>query len=347
MERFCHSERGLPQSGCARNHPRTASELGQRRQERPHHASGKAGGLEPRSPSQPRKVVGLGEALWDLLPAGKQIGGAPLNFAYISSLLDGRAAIASRIGTDQLGGELERELSARGIDTGYLQHDPSLPTGTSKVTISADGQPRFEIRRPAAWDAIEPTPEWKELAREADAVCFGTLAQRSHESRKAIAAFLAATRPRCVRIFDVNLRPPFFSRDAVLDSIRRATIVKFNEDELTRVSTMVGLSVCVSPHHVRALATHLGVELVCVTRGKHGSLLATPQQVVEHPGFPVKVVDTVGAGDAFAAAVACCWGLHLGLERTSEVANRWAAWVASQHGAMPLIDEALRRQMLP
>ena len=309
--------------------------------------SGKEGRLEPQSTSRSRKVVGLGEALWDLLPVGKQVGGAPLNFAYISSLLDGRAAIASRIGIDRLGRDLERELSRRGVEIGYLQHDPGLPTGTSKVMISADGQPRFEIGRPAAWDRMEATPEWKELAGEADAVSFGTLAQREEQSRRAIAAFLAATRPQCVRIFDVNLRPPFYSRDTVLDSIRRATIVKVNQEELTQVTIMAGLSLGASPQDVRALATHLGVELICVTRGDHGSLLATPRRVVEHPGFPVRVVDTVGAGDAFAAAVACCWGLHIGLERTSEVANRWAAWVASQPGAMPLIDEALRRQMLP
>jgi fructokinase len=297
--------------------------------------------------SQPRRVVGLGEALWDLLPEGKQIGGAPLNFAYISVLLGEQAAIASRIGSDPLGAELERELSARGIEIGCLQRDPSLPTGTVKVMISADGQPQYEIRRPVAWDALESTSDWKELAREADTVCFGTLAQRSDPSRRAIAAFLAATRPECMRIFDLNLRPPFYSRDTVLDSIRLATIVKCNDNELAEVSSMTGLPVGVSPQELSTLASRLGVELICVTRGDRGSLLATPQQVVEHPGFPVKVVDTVGAGDAFAAAVACCWGLRVGLERTSAMANLWAGWVASQHGAMPLIDDVLRRQMLP
>jgi fructokinase len=297
--------------------------------------------------SQPRRVVGLGEALWDILPEGKQIGGAPLNFAYISLLLGGRAALASRIGTDPLGRELERDLSARGIEVGYLQRDATLPTGTAKVMLSADGQPSYEIGRPVAWDAMEPTADWKELARQADAVCFGTLAQRSEQSRRAIAGFLGATRPKCVRIFDVNLRPPFYSRDAIFDSIRVATIVKFNEEELAEVSTMLGLPVCASPSEVRALARRLGVELICVTRGNRGSLLATPQHAVEHTGFPVQVVDTVGAGDAFAAAVACCWGLQMELEKISEAANRWAGWVASQHGAMPPIDEALRRQMLP
>jgi fructokinase len=304
-------------------------------------------GLEPPSSSPAGRVVGLGEALWDFLPVGKRIGGAPLNFAYISSLLGGRAALASRIGTDRLGQELERDVSARGIETGYIQRDPSLPTGTVKVMISADGQPTYEIERPVAWDAMEPTPGWKELARQAEAVCFGTLAQRSEQSRRAIAAFLEATRPECVRIFDVNLRPPYYSCDAILGSIRLATIVKFNEDELDEVSTMAGFPVRGSPQEVRTLATRLGVELVCVTRGSRGSLLATPQQAVEHPGFPVQVVDTVGAGDAFAAAVTRCWSSHMGLEKISVVANRWAGWVASQHGAMPPIDEALRRQMLP
>jgi fructokinase len=297
--------------------------------------------------SQPRRVVGLGEALWDLLPAGKQIGGAPLNFAYISLLLGEQAAIASRIGTDPLGEELERELSARGIEIGCLQRDTSLPTGTVEVMIAADGQPQYEIGRPVAWDALESTSDWEELARQADTVCFGTLAQRSEQSRGAIAAFLRATRPECVRIFDLSLRPPFYSRDTVLDSIRLATIVKFNEKELAELIGMAGLPVGVLPQDLPTLATHFGVELICVTRGSRGSLLATPQQVVEHPAFPVKVVDTVGAGDAFAAAVACCWGLRMGLERTSVVANLWAGWVASQDGAMPLIDEVLRRQMLP
>jgi len=213
--------------------------------------------------------------------------------------------------------------------------------------LSADGQPSYEIGRPVAWDAMEPTPEGNELARQADAVCFGTLAQRSAQSRKAITSFLGATRPECVRIFDVNLRPPYYTRDVIFESIRLATIVKFNEEELAEVSTMWRSPIGASPSDLRALASRLGVELVCVTKGNRGSLLATPRQAVEHPGFPVPVVDTVGAGDAFAAAVACCWGLHMGLEKISEVANRWAGWVASQHGAMPPIEDALRCQMLP
>ncbi len=305
------------------------------------------GDLEPHLPSQSQRVVGLGEALWDLLPAGKQLGGAPLNFAYISSLLGARAVIATRIGTDRLGDELERDLSARGIETGYIQRDTTLPTGTSKVRISTDGHPRYEIGEKVAWDALASTADWRELAGQADVVCFGTLAQRSEQSRITIAAFLEATRTDCVRIFDANLRPPFYSSGMVLDSIRWARIVKLNQEELTKVCTMAGLPVCASAQDVRGLAAHLGVELICVTRGQRGSLLATPRQAVEHPGFPVRVVDTVGAGDAFAAAVACCWTLNMGLEKISVVANRWAAWVASQHGAMPLIDEGLRRQMLP
>jgi fructokinase len=294
-----------------------------------------------------RTVVGLGEALWDLLPSGRHIGGAPLNFAYISSLLGERAIIASRIGSDKAGDDLFRELSSRDIDTTYIQRDEALPTGTVGVTVSSDGQPSYEIRQPVSWDALEWLSEWEELASRADAVCFGTLAQRSERSRNTIAAFLRSTRRNCVRVFDVNLRAPFFSRELVVDSIRLATIVKLNEEEFDEVTAMVGLPKRSRAESLQTFARTFNLELVCLTMGGNGSLLATPDQTLEHPGFPITVVDTVGAGDAFTAAVAHCWVSRLGLDVTSTVANRWAGWVASQSGAMPVIDEVLRRQMLP
>jgi fructokinase len=297
--------------------------------------------------SRARLVVGIGEALWDQLPGGRHVGGAPLNFAYISSLFGQRSVIASRIGIDHDGEEMLRDLSLRGLDVGYIQRDMILPTGTAAVTVSADGQPAYEIQQPAAWDTLQWSPEWEELAKQADAVCFGTLAQRSEQSQATINAFLEATRPDCVRIFDVNLRAPFFSRDLIVNSIRLASIVKLNEKEFVEVSEIIGLSSGNLPEDVRTFAGAFDLDLVCLTRGEHGSLLATPQQTVVHPGVTIKVVDTVGAGDAFTAAVAWCWIAHLGLKETSEIANRWAGWVASRAGAMPVIDETLRRQMLP
>jgi fructokinase len=290
--------------------------------------------------------VGIGEALWDLLPGVRHIGGAPLNFSYISSLLGEHAVIASRIGNDTLGAELMSEASLRAVDTRYLQHDADLPTGTAAVTMSAVGQQAYEIRQPAAWDALELAPEWERLAEAADAVCFGTLAQRSAKSRAAIQAFVRKTRANCVAIFDVNLRAPFYSRDVIVNSLEIATIVKVNEAEFAEIAPMVGLPDATTQRNLRAFARKFGLQLVCLTRGGRGSVLATPDHVVEHPGFKVEVKDTIGAGDAFTAAVAHCWVHRFGLEPTGVMANRWASWVASQPGGMPLLDDEHRHQML-
>lgn len=293
----------------------------------------------------PHTIVGIGEALWDILPGEKHLGGAPLNFSYIASLLGDHAVIASRIGNDGLGAELMREVALRGLETKYIQQDADLPTGTAVVKVSAEGQPTFEISQPVAWDALELTPEWERLAERADAICFGTLAQRSAESRAAVQAFLRKTHDDCVAILDVNLRAPFYSADAIVDSLERATIAKINEDEFAEISRMVELPNQATSDGLRAFARKFNLQLVCLTRGDRGSVLATSERVVEHPGFHVEVKDTIGAGDAFAAAVAHCWVSKLTLERTSDIANRWASWVASQPGGMPLLPDDHRRQM--
>lgn len=294
----------------------------------------------------PHTIVGIGETLWDVLPGEKHVGGAPLNFSYIASLLGDHAVIASRIGDDALGAELMREISLRGLDTKYIQQDAELPTGRAEVKVSAAGQPTFEIVQPVAWDAIECTREWEALAERADAVCFGTLAQRSTASREAIHAFLRKTRADCVAIFDVNLRAPFYSVERIIDSLERATIAKINEDEFVEIAPMAGLPNIASSENLQAFARKFHLQMVCLTRGDRGSLLVTPEDAVEHPGIEVEVRDTIGAGDAFAAAVAHCWVSKTPLERTSAIANRWASWVASQPGGMPLLAEEERRQMV-
>jgi fructokinase len=293
----------------------------------------------------PHTIVGIGEALWDVLPGEKHLGGAPLNFSYIASLLGNRAVIASRIGNDALGADLMHEVSLRGLETQYIQQDANLPTGTAMVKVSAEGQPAFEISQPVAWDAFEWTEEWERLAECADAVCFGTLAQRSAASRAAIKEFLRKTRNDCVAILDVNLRTPFYSVDAIMDSLERATIAKINEDEFAEIGRMVELPRLATSEVLRVLARKFDLQLVCLTRGDRGSLLATSEHVVGHPGFQVEVKDTIGAGDAFAAAVAHCWVSKVPLERTSDIANRWASWVASQPGGMPLLANEHRSQM--
>src|SRR5579885_579364 len=166
------------------------------------------------STSDGRLIVGIGEALWDVLPSGKHLGGAPLNFAYIASLLGNRSVIASRVGQDALGRKIRNELSARNLDTSAVQVDLNLPTGTVDVRFQ-NGQPEYEIRKPVAWDALEWSSEWQRLARRCDAVCFGTLAQRSSQSRATILQFVEHTPRSSLRVFDINLRKPFYSREMI------------------------------------------------------------------------------------------------------------------------------------
>src|SRR5579863_8753005 len=219
-------------------------------------------------------VVGLGELLWDLLPAGKQLGGAPANFAYITSLLGGQGIPLSRVGKDDLGEEALRQLKHLGLPTGFVQIDSLHATGTAEVELN-HGQARFEISKQAAWDFLEWTPEWERLAGQADAVCFGSLAQRSPQSRETTRNFLRASSPAAVHIFDVNLRGDFFSRELLAESMSLADIVKLNDEELPRIMKLVGL-VHSNDHSAgqggeKASAEKLlslyDLELVCITRG--------------------------------------------------------------------------------
>jgi fructokinase len=287
-------------------------------------------------------VVGLGELLWDVFPDSKQLGGAPANFAYHSALLGARAVVASRVGDDALGAEARERLRDAGLDTRCVQTDPVHATGTVVVRVDDGGQPQFTCSENVAWDHLEFTPEWRELAAQADVVCFGTLAQRGAASRQTIRAFLDATRPESLRVFDANLRQHFYSADILGDSLRRSTILKLNEDEAPRLARTLGYvgrgtapvnGVDVS--FARALIGQFGLRLVCVTRGANGSVLVTREEVSEHPGFRVQVADTVGAGDAFTAALAHYFAAGAPLDKVNAAANWLGSWVASKRGAMP------------
>lgn len=291
-------------------------------------------------------VVGLGEVLWDMLPAGKQLGGAPANFAYISGLLGHRAIVASATGTDALGNELRIGLAALGLDTSFVQLDPAHPTGTVNVQLDREGQPQYEIAENVAWDFLAWTPEWQQLAARSDVVCFGTLAQRSATSRATIRAFLDASRSHAIRIFDVNLRQSFFSPDVLTESLRLATVAKLNDSELPVVTRCLELAAGDERSAAESLRTAFRLDLVCVTRGSRGSLLVRDGESDEHPGFSAPVEDLVGAGDAFTAAL----GHHLlrgsSLRVMNEAANRLGAWVASQVGGTPRPDaDVLTRVM--
>lgn len=280
-------------------------------------------------------AVGLGEVLWDLLPAGKQLGGAPANFAYMSSLLGHRGIVASSVGADALGGELRRRLAELELDASSVQLDELHPTGTVAVHLDAHGQPTYEIAQNVAWDFLEWTPDWQRLAREADVICFGSLAQRSDTSRATIRAFLAASRADAIRIFDVNLRQDFFSRDALAESFRLTHVAKLNDLELPVVVRELGMVYDEEKASAERLRRVFGLRLVCVTRGSKGSLLVGENQFDEHPGFAVRVADVVGAGDAFTAALAHHLLRGSPLRVADEAANRMGAWVASHAGATP------------
>lgn len=301
--------------------------------------------------SERKCVVGLGELLWDMLPEGPQLGGAVSNFAVMASRLGNDAAIATRLGTDQLGREALALLRRTPVATHYIQEDFNRVTSTVTVELE-QGQPRYTIHEPVAWDFLEFTPQWLGLAQRCDAVCFGTLAQRSPTSRRTIESFLHETRKDCVRIFDVNLRAPFFTAQIIERSLELATIFKLNADEMPQVLSILGFpdSQGTSPEMLlsgaRQIVDQFPVALIAITMGGQGSLLVTRNEVDRHSGFPTTVVDTVGAGDAFTAALTHFHLQGAPLARLNAAGNRWGAWVASHAGAMPALTEQERDQVM-
>jgi len=282
-----------------------------------------------------KKVVGLGEVLWDHLPGRTCLGGAPANFAYITTLMGDQGIVASRVGEDSLGLEALRRMEELGLNIDHVQTDRLRPTGSVKVQLDGDGLPRFEIAHPVAWDFMEWTEDWQHLAEKADAVCFGSLAQRSEVSRSIIRHFLQAMSPRTVKIFDANLRQSYYSPEVLTESMRLADIVKLNDEELPKIMSLNKVSHKDELSSAEWLIRTYDLKLVSITRGGRGSLLVRATESSEHPGFPVRVADTVGSGDAFTAGLVHEYlqGASLGL--MNEVANLVGAWVASEVGAMP------------
>ncbi len=288
---------------------------------------------------KPAIMIGLGEVLWDLLPSGKALGGAPANFAYMANVLGDQGIVASRVGNDELGREARAAMQGLGLSTSYVQQDDQHQTGTAGVLIDSGGQPTFTIKESVSWDFLEWTPAWEELAARADVVCFGTLAQRSPTSATTVGSFLRALSNDTLRICDVNLRQSFYNEDVLDRSLRHAHIVKLNDQEFLQVSSLLRLGVGNEETLAKRLLKHCALRLVCITRGARGSLLVSEHKTVEHNGFSVKVADAVGAGDAFTACLAHHYLRGESLEEISESANRFASWVASQVGATPLIPE--------
>ncbi|HLV85943.1 MAG TPA: carbohydrate kinase [Candidatus Sulfotelmatobacter sp.] len=298
------------------------------------------------SQTRKKRVVGLGELLWDILPEKTCLGGAPSNFAYITSVLGNVGIVASRVGSDPRGTEARRQLQRSGVETEYLQTDEGQPTGTVQVELDERGQARYEILQPVAWDFLEWTPAWEQLALDCDAVCFGSLAQRSQQSRHTIQHFLHAVSPHTVKVFDVNLRQDFYTAEVLTQSMNMAEIVKLNDEELPRIMKLCGLTHTGERSSAQCLLAKYAMKLVCVTRGSRGSLLVGSNESDEHEGFSVRVADTVGAGDAFTAGLVHEYLSGASLSQMNATANRIGAWVASRVGAMPTLKEDELRYLL-
>jgi fructokinase len=291
------------------------------------------------------KLAGIGELLWDLLPAGPQLGGAPANFAYQAFALGGESAVISRIGDDPLGLEAITRLKLLGLSTDLLQIDAAAATGTASVELSADGQPHFVIHENVAWDRLQEEPASRAAVAQADAVCFGTLAQRSPASARAVRELVAATSETALRVFDINLRQHYYSQQVIESSLELASVLKVNENELPVLAEMFDLQ-GTTRDQISAITARFGLRAVAYTRGERGSLLHAGGEWSEHPGIPAVVADTIGAGDAFTAAMTL--GLLAGweLDFVNEQANEVASFVASREGATPALPNRLRSPFL-
>jgi len=284
-------------------------------------------------------VVGIGEILWDVFPEGKKLGGAPLNFSHHCGQLGASAHPVSAVGADADGAEIRQILASKNLPDAQVQTDTAHPTGRVNVTLQ-NGKPTYEILAEVAWDYIRFDQNLRDLASRADAVCFGSLAQRSPVSRATIQTFLEAMGPESLRIFDVNLRQNFYSKEILETSLRHANIFKLSDEELPTLAGFFDLSGQVL-EQLQALRQMFDLSLVAYTRGGEGSLLVTASETSDHPGIPTEVVDTVGAGDSFTATL--CMGLlqKLPLAEINQRACRVASFVCSQPGATPQLPSNL------
>lgn len=286
-------------------------------------------------------VIGLGEVLWDLLPGGKQLGGALANYAFHAQTLGAEAWLISSIGDDSLGRELLNRLRELHVSIEGVSIHPHAPTGTVSVELSAAGQPSYTIIEEVAWDHIASTDFARDKVARADAVCFGSLAQRNPASRATIRSLVAATRPDALRIFDVNLRQNFFSSEVIETSLRLANVLKINDEELPVIAGFFDLR-GEPAAQLAELAQRFDLHQVALTRGARGSLFYSRGIYSEVNGLPIQVVDSVGAGDAFTAMLTL--GLLAGwpMDEINRHANEVAAYVVSQTGATPQLPAHLR-----
>jgi len=291
-----------------------------------------------------KTIVGLGEVLWDVFPDGPRFGGAAANFACMAAELagsSGRVHMVSAVGADRLGNRAVAELQAHGVNTSTV---PAInfPTGQVSVHLDAAGHAEFEIAINVAWDEIPWSDELGRVARSADAVCFGSLGQRGEISRRTIRAFVGATPPRCLRVLDINLRPPFWTADVLHESLELATVVKLNDQELPVIAGLLSIGGSVE-QQLHAIRSRFRLRVVALTLGARGSVLVDERTESVQPAVPVVVADTVGAGDAFTAALTVGLLASRPLDEIHRLAARVAAYVCEQPGGTPHLQPEIRQ----
>ena len=287
-----------------------------------------------------RYIVGLGEALWDVLPDGKKLGGAPANFAYHAAQFGLDTIAISALGEDKLAEETIDALKEHNLN--YLMPRVPYPTGTVQVTLTGDGIPTYDIKENVAWDNIPLTDEMLEIAKNARAVCFGSLAQRNVVSRENIHKFLDATPDDCVKIFDINLRQQFYSKEVIKESLKRCNILKINDEELVLIGRMFGYPGLDIANKCWLILGKYNLDMLVLTCGTNGSYVFTPGQMSFQETPKVEVADTVGAGDSFTGSFVGSILNGKPVPEAHKTAVQVSAFVCTQNGAMPEVPDRLK-----
>ncbi len=289
-------------------------------------------------------LVGLGEVLWDVFPEGPKFGGAPANFACSSAELSGQSAdvfMVSGVGNDDLGRRAISALRDHGVSAQHVAAS-KFATGRVDVKLDAAGIATYQFAEDVAWDHLTWTPSMATLAAECDVVCYGTLAQRTSVSRETVERFVWSTPRGALRVFDINLRTPYWSEEVILDSLKLANVLKLNDAELPTLAAMLGLHGS-DIDQLQQLNRLCSLKLTALTRGSSGALLVSANgETSDLPAEPTTVVDTVGAGDAYTSAMVIGLLRKLPLGTINQWASRVAAYVCSQPGATPHLPESLR-----
>lgn len=287
-----------------------------------------------------RLVVGLGEVLWDMLPEGRKIGGAPVNFAYHAGQFGIDTMAVSAIGNDKLGEDTIAEMNGKHLN--HIFPSVPYPTGSVQVSLDEKGVPAYDIKENVAWDNIPFTNEIESVARSCRAVCFGSLAQRNAVSRSTIRKFIESTPSGCIRIFDINLRQNFYTSNVIHDSLELCNILKINDEEIMLVSRMFNYDSSNIENVCRTIMEDFSLEMVILTCGTKGSYIFTKGGVSFMPTPKVNVADTVGAGDSFTGSFCAAILRGLPVAEAHKKAVEVSAYVCTQNGAMPEIPKSMK-----